>query len=257
MKKLLFFILCAGIPLALGAETQATVRPPALPAVPVAPDALGPRVDGVVTTAAAVGVPRTGPPLIDPASIAVRPPARRAQLPRTRWQHMSGHALWTQTALSALKDHGKPLVDLVPRDIETWCPAYPMNDDAKRRAFWVGYLSALAKHESTFKPWAVGGGGKWYGLLQILPATARGYRCNAGTGEALKSGAANLSCAVRIMTHTVRRDGVIHGRDGAWRGVSADWGPMRNARKREDIANWLRGQAYCKPLGVTRPRARP
>ena len=187
----------------------------------------------------------------------VRPPARKAGIPRTRWQHMEGHALWTRAALAALKDHGKPLVDIVPRDIANWCPAYPDNTDAQRRAFWVGYMSALAKHESTYKPWAVGGGGKWYGLLQILPATARGYKCNVGTGEALKSGAANLSCAVRIMAFTVNRDGVIHGRDRKWRGVSADWGPMRNASKRRDMSGWLKRQSYCQTLNTLRPKPRP
>ena len=192
-----------------------------------------------------------------PAEITLRPPARPAEMPRTRWQHMEGHALWTRAALAALKDHGKPLVEMVPRDIALWCPAYATNKDTQRRAFWVGYMSALAKHESTYKQAAVGGGGKWFGLLQISPATARGYKCAAGTGEALKSGAANLSCGVRIMVRTVARDGVIHGRDSKWRGVSADWGPMRSEAKRADMAGWLKKQSYCKPVHTTRPRARP
>jgi hypothetical protein len=171
---------------------------------------------------------------------------------------MSGHALWTRAALSALKDHGQPLVDLIPGDIAKWCPKYPTATDAERRAFWVGFMSSLAKFESTYKPWAVGGGGKWYGLLQILPATARGYKCNVGTGEALKNGAANLSCAVRIMATTVARDGVIHGykaRKG--QGVTADWGPMHSAPKRRDMAGWLKRQNYCKPLDAIRPQTRP
>ena len=196
-------------------------------------------------------------PLQPTSVVKVRAPARTANIPRMRWQHMQGSRLWTRAALSALKDHGSPLVDMVPRDIANWCPAYSTNNDAKRRAFWVGYMSALSKHESTYKPWAVGGGGKWYGLLQILPATARGYKCNVGTGEALKNGAANLSCGVRIMAHTVKRDGVIHGRDKKWRGVSADWGPMRNASKRRDMAEWLKRQNYCVLTSTTRPRARP
>ena len=209
------------------------------------------------TLAAVLAVPVASAALPDGTLITVRPPARKADVPRTRWQHMEGHTLWTRAALSALKDHGAPLVDMVPGDIRNWCPAYAANTDAQRRAFWVGYMSALAKHESTYKPWAVGGGGRWYGLSQILPATARGYRCNVGTGEALKNGAANLSCGVRIMAHTVQRDGVIHGRDRKWRGVSADWGPMRNAAKRADMANWLKRQTYCTPANATRPQARP
>lgn len=185
----------------------------------------------------------------------LRPPARDGDVPATRWTHQPDHVLWNRAALSALKTHGRPLVDLVPGDIATWCPHYPQASDADRRAFWVGFMSALAKFESTYKPRAVGGGGKWYGLLQILPATARGYKCNVGTGEALKNGAANLSCAVRIMSVTVPRDGVIYGRGG--RGVAADWGPMRSASKRADMAGWLRRQAYCRPVASARPRARP
>ena len=185
----------------------------------------------------------------------LRPPARAADVPQTRWTHQPGHALWNRTALSALKSHGRPLVDLVPADIDTWCPRYRDADDADRRAFWLGFMSALAKFESTYKPRAVGGGGKWYGLLQILPATARGYGCNVGTGEALKSGAANLSCAVRIMAVTVPRDGVIYGRGG--KGVAADWGPMRSSSKRADMAGWLKRQRYCAPLDTLRPVPRP
>lgn len=187
----------------------------------------------------------------------LRPPARDGNVPRTRWQHQADHVLWNRAALSALKAHGAPLVSLVPRDIADWCPNYPKGSDADRRAFWVGFMSALAKHESTYKPRAVGGGGRWYGLLQILPATARGYKCNVGTGEALKNGAANLSCAVRIMAVTVPRDGVVHGRDSRWRGVSADWGPMRNPSKRADIAGWTSRQSYCASPGAIRPRPRP
>ena len=185
----------------------------------------------------------------------VRPPARSGDVPNTRWTHQPDHVLWNRAALSALKSHGQPLVDLVPGDIETWCPRYSDADAQDRRAFWLGFLSALAKHESTYRPRAVGGGGKWYGLLQILPATARGYKCNVGSGEALKNGAANLSCAVRIMAVTVPRDGVIYGRGG--RGVAADWGPMRSSRKRADMAGWLTRQPYCQALDATRPVPRP
>ncbi|MEX0309196.1 MAG: transglycosylase SLT domain-containing protein, partial [Tateyamaria sp.] len=128
----------------------------------------------------------------DPSGIEVRPPARSGDVPRTRWTHQPDHILWNRATLSALKTHGQPLVSLVPADVGDWCPRYPAATDADRRAFWLGFLSALAKHESTYRPNAVGGGGKWYGLLQILPATARGYGCAAGTGAALKNGAANL-----------------------------------------------------------------
>lgn len=223
------------IVLSLVSAVQAQTRPPPKPA----------------TLAAAV-------PLLPPDTFGgLRPPARDGNVPRTRWRHQPDHVLWNRAALSALKSHGKALPALVPKDITTWCPRYPEASMADRRAFWVGFMSALAKFESTYKPRAVGGGGRWYGLLQILPATARGYKCNVGTGPALLNGAANLSCAVRIMAVTVPRDGVIHAKDRKWRGVSADWGPMRSSAKRADMAAWLRRQTYCAPLDAVRPRARP
>lgn len=160
---------------------------------------------------------------------------------------MPNHRLWNQAALEALRDHGQPLTDMIPIDIDQWCPHYRDADEDERRAFWVGFMSALAKHESTYRPWAVGGDGRWFGLLQIAPATARGYECRAGSGEALKDGGSNLSCAVRIMAVTVPRDGKIFGKDPNWQGVAADWGPMRSPAKRRDISTWLNAQPYCKP----------
>ncbi|WP_239030035.1 transglycosylase SLT domain-containing protein [Nereida sp. MMG025] len=187
----------------------------------------------------------------------LRPAARADTLPRMRWEHRSDSPMWTMAALQAVKGHGAPLITMVPRDYADWCPAYEAADADQRAAFWVGFMSALSKHESTYKPAAVGGGGKWYGLLQILPATARGYGCRARTGEALKHGPSNLSCAARIMAVTVPRDGVIHAKDRKWRGVSADWGPMRSPAKRADMQGWLKRQSYCKPLSATRPQPRP
>ncbi|WP_260350099.1 lytic transglycosylase domain-containing protein [Alloyangia mangrovi] len=101
--------------------------------------------------------------------------------------------------LSSLRGHANALPDVVPADIDTWCPAYESGSREQREAFWLGLVSALVKHESTFKPTAVGGGGKWIGLMQILPSTARLYGCQATTVDGLKDPRANLSCGLRIM----------------------------------------------------------
>jgi hypothetical protein len=146
---------------------------------------------------------------------------------------------------------------MVPGDIDNWCPAYRDADSERRSAFWVGFASALARYESGHRATAVGGDGLYHGLLQILPATAAGYGCHARSGAALQSGAANLSCALRIMARTVARDGVIAQQAGRWRGVAADWGPMRDPAKRDAMQDWLARQSYCKPLSATRPQARP
>ena len=176
---------------------------------------------------------------------SVRPTARPAQakLPALRWDHVKGAPAWTRAAMRALGTHGAPLLSVVPDDIAQWCPAYPQAEPWARKAFWAGLLSTLAKHESTYRPNVVGGGGKWVGLVQILPATARGYGCKARTREALKDGAANMSCAVRIMAETVPRDGVV---SAGMKGVAADWGPFHSRSKREDMRRWLATRPFCK-----------
>ncbi|MCL3882433.1 transglycosylase SLT domain-containing protein [Marivita sp. GX14005] len=189
-------------------------------------------------------------------SESLRPIARTyTPLPDMRWSHRRDSGAWSRAALIALRSHASRLPRTVPQDIGDWCPAYATNDMAGREAFWIGLLSALAKHESTFRPAAVGGGGKWYGLLQILPATARGYRCRATSRNDLKNGGANLQCALRIMATTVPRDGVIAR---GMRGVAADWGPFHSRAKREDMKAWIRKQPYCAGLARSlRPVARP
>ena len=206
--------------------------------------------------AGALGLASKAPLLASTEDGLVRPLVREANLPRTRWEYQQGSDIWTRGALAALRTHGAALAQSEPVDIEDWCPAYPEADLAQRQAFWVGFLSALAKHESTYRPYAVGGGGRWFGLLQIQPSTARGYGCAARSGQDLKDGASNVSCAVRIMAVTVPRDGVVASKGGRWGGVAADWGPMRNANKRADMQAWLGKQTYCRPLQSVRPRER-
>lgn len=189
-------------------------------------------------------------------TVSLRPVARTfTPLPEMRWSHRSEADRWSRDALAALRSHASVLPRSVPRDIGDWCPAYATNDTSAREAFWIGLLSTLAKHESTFRPTAVGGGGKWYGLLQILPATARGYGCRASSKDALKRGGDNLQCALRIMAVTVPRDGVV---SQGMRGVAADWGPFHSSKKRTDMMAWTRAQPYCAGLSRSlRPVARP
>ncbi len=195
-------------------------------------------------------------PSLSPQAVmqSLSPVARPDALPTARWSGSSRGVLWTRAAVSALRGHADTLPRQVPRDIDAWCPAYRKADTAQREAFWVGLVSAMAKHESSYRPGAVGGGGRWYGLLQILPGTARGYGCRARSGEALTHGPANLSCALRIMARTVARDGVVAQ---GMRGVAADWGPFHSSAKRADMMGWTRSQTYCQPILDTRPQARP
>ena len=181
----------------------------------------------------------------------VRPQVRPNFVPHTRWGKTRAAQAWVRATMAAVAVQG--LDSVVPRDIDAWCPAYADNSPTLRRAFWVGMMSALSRHESTMNPDAVGGGGLWYGLLQILPATARGYGCRATTGEGLKNPIDNLACAARIMGRTVKRDRAVALHDGRWRGVAADWGPMSNRAKIAEMSAWTRKQDYC----VVRERPRP
>ncbi|WP_349816236.1 transglycosylase SLT domain-containing protein [Roseicyclus amphidinii] len=162
-----------------------------------------------------------------------------------RWDHVPQSAEWERAGYAALQSHAAALPELVPGDIEAWCPGYVDAGQEGRAAFWLGLMSALARHESTWNEQAVGGGGRWFGLVQISPATARHYGCRATSGQALLDGAANVSCALRIWATTVPRDGVIAENT---RGVAADWGPLHpsQSHKREDMRAWMQAQPYCR-----------
>lgn len=167
---------------------------------------------------------------------------REPDLPVTLWDFRPEAEIWTRASLTALSTYGSPLLNIVPEDIADYCPDYAALDANGRAAFWTTFLSALAKHESTWRPDVSGGNGRWHGLLQISPGTARGYGCDATSPAELKDGAANLSCGIRIMAVTVPRDSVI---SRAGRGVAADWGPFSSDRKRADIQAWTSSQPYC------------
>ena len=168
-------------------------------------------------------------------------------LPVMRWDHRPESDIWTKATLAAVQTHGAGLVSTVPSDIAAWCPGYEDATEQERAAFWVGLLSTLAKYESTWNPKASGGGGKWIGLTQIDPRTARWFGCQAQSVAELKDGAANLSCAVRIAAVQVAKDdALISDAGGKWRGVARDWAPFRSKSKRADMAAWTRSQSYCQ-----------
>lgn len=165
-------------------------------------------------------------------------------LPVMRWDFRPEGETWTRQTLAAVSNRDTDLAQLVPADIETWCPGYKNATIDERRAFWTAMFSALAKHESTWNPAASGGGGKWIGLVQIAPPTARAYDCDATTTSQLKNGSANLSCAVNIAAAQVSRDNMVAGPQGR-RGMGRDWAPFRSSAKRAEMAAWTRSQSYC------------
>lgn len=164
--------------------------------------------------------------------------------PAMGWDASPASAGWTGSTLSAVARYDSVLAGRVPRDIAQWCPAYAKNGLQDRRAFWVGLLSALAKLESGWNARAAGGGGRYIGLLQISPQTARANGCAAGSAAKLKDGAANLMCGTSIMARQVAQDGVVAG--NGRRGLGRDWGPFNKASARAGMAGWTARQSYCK-----------
>ena len=162
---------------------------------------------------------------------------------KVRWDSEERSPRWTRAAMAALDSHGAPLVALVPDDIEQYCPGYVDMTEPRRKAFWVNLIASLSYHESTWRPDVSGGDGRWHGLLQIAPATARGYGCVADDANDLKDGALNVSCGIRIMAETVPRDGVI---SRGMEGIAADWGPFHQERKRNDIKSYTQSLPYCQ-----------
>lgn len=164
--------------------------------------------------------------------------------PAMGWDAAPEAAQWTATTIAAVARNDSVLAGAVPGDIAAWCPGYLKADLAERRAFWVGLLSALAKYESGWNANAAGGGGRYIGLTQISPQTARSNGCAATSAAGLKDGSANLACAVTIMTRQVGQDGVVAGKGR--RGLGRDWGPFNVASKRAAMAGWTSKQGYCR-----------
>lgn len=163
-----------------------------------------------------------------------------------RWDHRPEAALWTNAQYNALSGAGRALIETVPTDIDAFCPGYAQADDDGRKAFWIGLFSGLAYHESTWRPEAAGAGGRYRGLLQIWPTSARFYGCDLSHPKGLYDGATNLRCAARIAAQAVARDQLVAGSPGNWGGVAADWPPLRNAAKRRDIAAYTRSLPACQ-----------
>lgn len=175
------------------------------------------------------------------AACAPAPRAQEAPEIAARWNHRPEAAGWNAAMMQALQTDGAAMLARVPGDIDSFCPGYDDASPAARAGFYVAFFSGLARFESTWNPRASGGGGRYQGLLQISPGTARHHGCDL-PAEGLYDGAANLACAVRIATAAVTRDGVVaSGR----RGIAADWPPLRDASRRAEVAGFTLALPQC------------
>ncbi|MCC5993467.1 MAG: lytic transglycosylase [Rhodobacteraceae bacterium] len=163
-----------------------------------------------------------------------------------RWDHRPEGALWTAAKYDALGKEGRSLIEAVPDDIDKFCPGYEQADMDGRKAFWTALFSGLAGYESTWRAEAAGAGGRYRGLLQIWPTSARFYGCDLSHPKGLYDGPTNLRCAARIAAQAVERDQVVAGGPGNWGGVAKDWPPLRRAATRADIASYTRALPVCQ-----------
>ncbi|KPQ08246.1 MAG: putative soluble lytic transglycosylase [Rhodobacteraceae bacterium HLUCCA12] len=160
-----------------------------------------------------------------------------------RWDHRQESESWNTAMMQALLRDGARMLAITPVDADTFCPGYADADTEGRAAFWIALFSGLARYESTWNPRAAGAGGRYQGLLQISPATARHHDCDLSDPDGLYDGATNLRCATRIAAAAVTRDGVVASGRG---GVAADWPPLRDPSKREDVAAFTRSLPVCQ-----------
>ncbi len=187
------------------------------------------------------------PEAVPEAATPDGPPRTEIAVPALHWDEQrpgmsaAPDPAWGVALMAAIAAESE-MLDTVPEDIEAWCPAYAAAGIDQRAAFWAGLVSVLAWYESTHNPRAIGGGGRWFGLVQIAPATARHRGCAVGSGLALLDPEANLRCGVRIMAQNVVRDGVV-ARD--LRGVAAEWGPFYSPPRRAAMRDWVSSQDYC------------
>lgn len=168
-------------------------------------------------------------------------PGVTVSAPEMAWGQREGSDEWTAAALAALNDEGVTLLSTVPADVLQYCPGYATQSRDNRAAFWAGFLSKVAGQESGWNP--LSHQGEALGLLGITKAAAQQYKCADG----LLDVQANMTCAVRILSQSVVRDGAIMGDEKqGWRGMARDWLKLRSSGRRTDIANWTSRQSYCK-----------
>lgn len=145
------------------------------------------------------------------------------------------HPEWTPILVQALKDHGESLLK-----------GHREGECGDRIAFYVMFLSSLARYESNFKPETTytenfrdnqGNLIVSRGPLQLSKESANGYGCKITDEKQLHDVKTNLTCSVRILNKWVDKDEAISGKSdsGKWLGCARYWSPCRKADKLKAI----------------------
>ena len=152
-------------------------------------------------------------------ALSLRPMPRDAwAAPALRWDGHPRDMDWTLAAMAALRGAGGLAREYRSTRHRRLVPGLrDGRPPAQRRAFWAGLVSALAWHESTHREEAVGGGGRWFGLVQILAGDGalQGLCGDDGRGASGRRGQPALRCQDHGRDRVARPRGVGgHGRRG-------------------------------------------
>lgn len=185
---------------------------------------------------------------------AANPVSLSGSLSHVSWGGSPKGDEWSEISAQAVTEYAPDLIELVPQDIQGYCPTYRSMSSEDRIGFWVQLQAALAEQESTYRPGATHteafrDSKKHFvvsrGLLQISKESARGYRCPVNEATQLHDPEVNLTCGMRIFGKQILRDGRIAGEIKGRKIIGAGryWGAMRSDRKLRTIQS--RTRKYC------------
>ena len=160
--------------------------------------------------------------------------------PRWEGKHRDG-SLWTNHVLHQLDSIDQTFFDVIPTDLNIFCPRYAKLNKTEKKYFFMYLISTMVRFESNFDPSASytedftdsdGHAVVSRGLLQISFESSKSYGCGFTTNEEIHDPYKNLSCGIKILTKWVSADGRIAGyMNSKWRGGSRYWSVLRAADK--------------------------
>ena len=172
---------------------------------------------------------------------------------RADWDGRKTAKQYTKLTLKALEKHGGVLLNpkhkLKKNGFARYCKRYNSLNKNERKQFWLMFISGLSRFESGFRPHVTytenfktnGKNVVSRGLLQMSIGSVNNniYKCNIKRAQDLHSPSVNLTCAVKVMNHWVKKDQRIYGRQmytskgktkTRWLGVGRYWAPIRVER---------------------------
>lgn len=173
------------------------------------------------------------------------------------WIHKKESDAWTIATLKALDEVGVRLLTTQLGDSAEFCPNYDNLSSSDKRAFWVYFLSAIAKRESNLNPKLTYTESfndstktkvRSRGLLQLSYESSKLYGCGFTTRKEIYVAEKNLRCGIKILDHWITIDGAIAGKtkNKTWRGAARYWSVLRKPRAKAWIKKQTSTLDFCK-----------